>query len=904
MDSVQLQKKVLDLMADKSYMPLRKRGLARELEIDDEAYAEFRNLLEDMTDKGLIAELKRGKYGLPRTTNYSTSIRESVTRNTLAFAPPVGETFGGHREQSSQSRSHEPMKSSLKSRQPEGEIRDEMAWLESQQSLASQAKNTRWELPRQRPADAPDKETPSVAKPLKESPYRDRGDSGYLAEGEKSSPQVKPKKFKDKRDRSEKKIKSDRSERSENPNEKIDTTKSLAPLPKDALLGQIDIKRGGMGFLLSDPPGNDVFIPETNLGGAVSGDKVAVVLERHAFQRTKHGRGSGNSFRRTGRVIRILERAHKTIVGTFYLNYDRGGGELVRGIVGYIQPDTYGIFHQIDVKAEDRNGAKNLDKVSAELIESSAPMRTGLNPNAKIVKVFGPAGEADADILAIIENHRVHTKFPEDVLKAAEEIPEVIPEAELAQRTCYDHPVTFTIDPEDARDHDDAVAIQKEPNGHWTLFVHIADVSYYVPEDGVIDKEARERATSVYLPGQVYPMLPHKLSNNMCSLKEGQRRLTKTVSMSFGPNLTMQQIKIERSYMTSAAFLTYDIVKAALDDNKPELARTPEIYQALLDMREFATKLRQKRLATGSLELELPKPKLLLDEKMEVKGWGLETHHWAHELIEDMMLAANRAVAEYCIEHEIPTLYRIHEDPDQDSLERFREFVNEFGISLRPPVDRLKLKSVLDRVKGKEFAHTIHLALLTSLKQAKYVAECQPHFALNFARYLHFTSPIRRYPDLISHRALDSRFIPGQAALPIHGKKRKGSEGGGDYQARMSFLYPLAAHCSKREREAGAAESDVIKFKQMQFLRRNMKEAHEGIVMRVRDFGLFVELQDCYVEGLVSVRDLHDDYYEYFEEKHLLQGRKTGRSFQLGDKVEVRITHMDLGKKQVTLQIV
>jgi ribonuclease R len=671
-------------------------------------------------------------------------------------------------------------------------------------------------------------------------------------------------------------------------------------VPPGARVGRIEVKRGGMGFLLSDPPGNDLYIAAEDLGGALDGDLVAVEVKRRQQQgrRSKFGYGGSGGSKLVARVVKIMERAHTHVVGTFYI--DRRGAAR-GGPIGHVVPDTRGMFSELDVLEGDSGGAKDQDKVALELVEADQRRRPGANPTARITKVFGPAGEADADILAIIENFNVKTSFPDDVLRAAEEVDEELPEAELAQRTFHEHPVTFTIDPEDARDHDDAVALRRDENGLYTLLVHIADVSYYVKEGSVIDREAVERATSVYLPGRVFPMLPPKLSNNMCSLKEGQLRLTKTVSITYGRNLTMQEIKIERSYIRSAAFLTYNKVKAALDDGQTELARTPEILDALKMMREFALALREKRLATGSLELELPEAKLLLDDKMEVTGWIEAEHHWAHELIEDMMLAANRAVAQYLVEHEVPALFRIHEEPDPEALKRFGEFVREFGISLRPPIDRLKLKSVLDRVKGKEFAHTIHLALLTSLKQAKYSAECQPHFALNFPRYLHFTSPIRRYPDLIAHRALDSLFTPGQAALPIHGKKMGGSPA---YHQQMAKLRTLAAHCSRKERDAAAAESEVVKFRQMEFLRRNARESHIGIITRVRDFGMFIELQDCFVEGLIRLQEMTDDWYEYHENQHMLQGRRNLRSFRLGDKVDVRIKHIDLGRKQVDLELV
>ncbi len=787
----ELKEAVLRLLSSPSYMPMRKRGLARQLDIDDEDYLAFKELLNEMASEGSIDELKKGKWGLPLGSKVS------------------------------------PKKS----------------------------KSTQ----------ASDNDNPSVES------------------------------------------------KSESPAKPVEKS-----LPKNLRVGRIDVKRGGMAYLLSDPPGNDLFIAQEDVGGALNGDLVAVELHRkfdHGSKRHgKYFRG-GSGSRPTGRVVKIVERANPVIVGTYFshrasaplpasVHRDREKNKLTGLVVGHVVPDTRGVFSELEVLFENRGEAKDQDKVAIELVEVADPKAFRQQPTARVTKIYGKAGEADADIAAILENFHVKLEFTEEALAEAEAIPDEIPAEELAQRVFYEHPITFTIDPEDAKDHDDAVALRVESNGDYTLLVHIADVSYYVTEDSPIDREARERATSVYLPGKVYPMLPPKLSNNMCSLKEGKLRLTKTISMTYGKNMTVIKRKIERSAIRSAAFLTYDQVRDALEGNKPELVRTPEIFKACQEMREFSDKLRKKRFDSGSLNLDLPETKLLLDEKNEVKGWTLREHHWAHELIEEMMLAANRAVAEHLLENEIPGLFRVHEEPNPEALEKFADFVREFGISLRPPYDRLKLKYAIDRAATMEAGHSIHLALLTSLKQAKYSVECLPHFALNFSKYLHFTSPIRRYPDLLVHRALDERFKPGEAALPEKGQRREGGDKARTHFKRVDMLRSLADHCSRREREAAGAENEVVKFRQMQFLRRNMRESHPGIITRVRDFGLTIQLQDCFVEGLVRKEDMQDDWYEYIEERHLLQGRKRGRSFQLGDKVEVRVVDIDLARKHVNLEIV
>ncbi|MBE7466976.1 MAG: ribonuclease R [Planctomycetes bacterium] len=673
--------------------------------------------------------------------------------------------------------------------------------------------------------------------------------------------------------------------------------KDARSLPKNAIVGRIDVKRGGFGFLISEPPGRDLYIPKEELHGALDGDLVAVLPRRKPV-----GRQRGGGMRTSGQVIKVLERVHKLVVGTFYANPEwKGMPE--SGTGGYVVPDTRGLFEHIQVLPEHAKDAKDGDKVAIALMEARTTHRSGNKPTGVVEEVYGEAGEARAEIASIIQNFNLRVEFPEDALHHAERIKEEIPAAELEQRTDYTSPLTFTIDPEDAKDHDDAVALRVLDGEHTELLVHIADVSHYVTENSPIDQEARRRGTSVYLPGQVLPMLPEKLSSNMCSLKEGKLRLTKTVGIVFSKAMKVERVRIERSYIRSAAFLTYDRVKEAIDAKDPTKLPSKEIYDVLRHMKTFAAKLRDKRQRGGSIDLDLPEVRLLLNPEGGVEGMIKRESHWAHQLIEDMMLAANRAVAEYLVDFEIPGLFRVHEEPNPEALDHFSEFVREFGIHLSPPYNRATLQKALDAVVGKPYQHTVHLALLTSLKRAHYSAGCHPHFALNFNRYLHFTSPIRRYPDLIVHRALDERFKPGEAQLSEQGSRRASAESH-DYYGRVSLLRGLADHCSNRERDAAAAEEEVTKVRQIEYLKSNRRDTHLGVITGVKTFGFFVELQDCYIDAMVRMEDLDDDYYVYYEEQHLLQGRKKKRSFRLGDKVTVRIVEIDVRQRRVYGKVV
>lgn len=745
----QLRIRILNFMGEPGFQPLRKRALAKKLEIDDDDYVDFRHFLDELVEKGEVAELRHGKYGLPRHG-------EALKR---------GRSQGG--------------------------------------TFSEQLKN----------------------------------------------------------------------------------------LPKNALVGRIDIKRGGFGFLLSDPPGRDLYIANDDLGGAMSGDLVATTMKR--------GRRGP---RAAGRVVRVLERAHPKIVGTFFgykpTKYMPKGGP-----GGYVVPDARGLFDEIDILPKDRGEANDGDKVAIELIEAAENFRPGMRPTGRVVEVFGGAGELEAELEAILQNFNLRREYPDEVLTQAESISDKIPPDELDRRVDYTDRLTFTIDPEDAKDHDDAISLRILEGGRTEVLIHIADVSHYVTAESPLDLEARERSTSVYMPGLTLPMLPEQLSSNACSLREGEIRLTKTVAIIYSRNLMAEQTRIERSFIRSAGKLNYDQVRESIDNKKPELLPSKEIYDMLRQMRGFAKALRRKRMDAGSVDLDMPEIRLQLDPHGAVTGWEKEEHHWVHQLVEDLMLAANRAVAEYMVNHEIAGLYRVHEEPDEDALEQFADFIQAFKLTLRKPYDRPRIKQVLAKVKGKDYEHAVNLALLTSLKQAHYSAECHPHWALAFSRYLHFTSPIRRYPDLIVHRALDERFEIGEKQLPAKKGKRKDQMQQKDFFRQQAALRPLAVHCSHRERAAAAAEEEVKKVRQIHYLRSHMRDSHPGVVVRVFESGFLVEMQDNFVEGFVSVRDLGDDWFEYYPDRHLLQGRQTRRSFRLGDKVTVRVVTIDVGARKVGLQI-
>lgn len=684
--------------------------------------------------------------------------------------------------------------------------------------------------------------------------------------------------------------------------------------------GRLSLTRSGNGFVsFDDDEEPAVFVSRRGLKDALNGDLVRVRLRHRPQSFGRRGRRRDgwkeDEERLCGRVATVLERGRPTLVGTFHRDARPGAGRReARRVAGLFAPDARtAAVPEFPVLVGDAGEAENGDLVTVELVPAGGDENNDGRDTARVLKVLGREGELQAEIASICELHELRTEFPEEVVKEAETVRRaalsapgasvrVSPE-ERSRRVDRTAEVTLTIDPEDAEDYDDAVSFRRSEAGDPELLVHIADVAHYVLPGSALDTEARLRGTSAYLPGRVLPMLPEMLSNDVCSLREGVVRAVLGVVVTFGRDLKPKRVRLERALIRSRARLHYDQVREAVEKGRPELLSTAHgevLLETLRAMRKFSARLREKRLVAGALDLDLPETRLLFNERGEIYGREAVEHHWVHQLIEEFMLAANKAVAEHLFTFEIPGLFRIHDDPDEGSLAKFAEFLREFGISLRPPFDRRKLSAVLQRTQGTKHGPAIHLALLTSLKQAVYSAEIRPHFALNASRYLHFTSPIRRYPDLVVHRALHDGFPPEASRLPERREEtwpRRGDNTA--YYAATAKLRPLAVHCSRRERAAAAAEEDVKKLRWILHLQRDEQAAREGKIVRMTRGGFFVELENDGIDGFVALRDLNDDYYDYFEGRQLFRGRRRGRCFQLGDKISVRIVRADPRRREI-----
>lgn len=640
----------------------------------------------------------------------------------------------------------------------------------------------------------------------------------------------------------------------------------------DLVAGRVDKNPRGFGFLIPDEPGHeDIFINPSNLNGAMHNDKVFV-------KKVPGGRGKKSE----GKVVDIIERVNKQIVGKF---------EKVKNY-GFVVPDNKRINFDVFVPGQAMNDAKNDQKVVVEITEWPKKNR---NPEGKIIEILGYQDEKGVDIEAIIRQLDLPGDFPGPVKNETARISEEIPGEEIKRRKDLRDLPMVTIDGEDAKDFDDAVSIEKLSDNKVRLGVHIADVTHYVKEDSNLDQEALHRGTSIYLVDRVIPMLPEKLSNNLCSLRPNEDRLAMTVFMDFNLNpLSLEDYDIMESVIRSNHRMTYNEVTGILVHENQELR---ELYSDFLEelelMNELRDKLRTKRFNRGSINFERQEVKVILNDQGDPIDIQEETHGVAEQLIEEFMIRANNVVAQDIYWKEEPFIYRIHEQPDEERLKEFNEFIHNFGYHVKGienEVHSSALQDILNQVEGEPEEHLINTVLLRTMKKAIYSRHNIGHYGLGIEHYCHFTSPIRRYPDLMIHRILKEVI-----------QKGKLSEDRRDYLEEE--IPSIADHSSLQERRAMEAERDSVALKKIEYMQDKVGEEFKGIISGITSFGFFVELYNT-VEGLVHVEDLTDDYYHIRQDIHALVGERTNKRYTLGDEVEVKVTKVNPEEREIDFILV
>jgi ribonuclease R len=621
----------------------------------------------------------------------------------------------------------------------------------------------------------------------------------------------------------------------------------------------------GFGFVRPHSPAGktgDIYIPIEATGDACSGDQVAVTLARRA-------RRGGMSIE--GRVERILARAAGVFVGTYF---ETAGSS-------FVQVDGTTFREPIAVGDPGAKGARPDDKVAIEIVRYPTPFRQG---EGVISEILGQRGQPGVDTLTVIRAFNLPDVFPEEALAQAREEAKKFDEDQIGTRIDLRDLPTVTIDPATARDFDDAISLSRDGQGHWTLAVHIADVAHFVRAGSALDRAARHRGTSVYLPDRVIPMLPEILSNSLASLQAGRTRYTVSVLLELNPEGIVTAKRFARSAVKVDHRFDYEQALVVMKQpGSPHRGVAPEIAGMLGEMLDLAMLLRRRRQRRGALELYLPEIEIELHAQGQVSGAHLTPHDESHQVIEECMLAANEAVASSLTEHQIEFLRRVHPDPEPAKLLEFAEFARSLGLVLDQPQSRFELQRVLAESIGQPEEYAVHYGLLRSLKQATYTPAAERHYALASQDYCHFTSPIRRYPDLQVHRQLIA-WLAGHHP-----------------RAKLDELVALGEHCTRTERRAEAAERELIRMKLLAYLVEHVGEEFHGIIVGVEEFGLFCRLTELPVEGLIALGSFGDDYYYLETGTHTLVGRRGGRRHRLGDRVLVRIAHVDVDRRTLDL---
>jgi ribonuclease R len=651
---------------------------------------------------------------------------------------------------------------------------------------------------------------------------------------------------------------------------RIRKNRYVLPAEADLVTGTLSVHQSGFAFLPRKEGEPDLYIAAENTGTAMHGDKVVARITRDE----RYARAKGRD-RAEGRVIRILERAHDTIVGTLQQSKN----------FFYVVPDDPRIVHNVYVQVPPRTPLPKTPRPGDKVVVRLETWDSRhVNPEGEIIEVLGPSSAPGVDMLSIIRKYHLPTEFSKPVLEEAMRIPETVREEMFEGREDLREKFIVTIDPDDARDFDDAIDVERMAGGGWRLGVHIADVAAYVKPGNALDREAYKRGNSVYLPDRVIPMLPERLSNGVCSLNPGVNRLTHSVFLEFGKDGQTKSARFGRTVIRSAKRLTYREAYAIL--------KTPpndQLGERLHVAWELASLLRKNRFAQGSLDLDFPEVKVRLDK--EGKPIQLERieNDESHQLIEEFMLAANEAVARELKNRLMPTIYRVHENPDPEKLAEYRELILSYDYRVGDVSKRTELQRLLASLRGKPEEQALKIGLLKSLKRARYAPQPLGHYGLAKNNYTHFTSPIRRYADLVVHRGLAERDQSRRS------------------RTDMGSITTIAEHISETERVAADAEMDGVKMKKLEFFQRQLDardpQVFRATVLEVKNFGVVVELPDVLLTGLVHVSSLTDDFYAYNPVQRRLIGRQSHRRFSVGDELRVFVARVDVFKRQVDFAI-
>ncbi|MCI6092320.1 ribonuclease R [bacterium] len=635
------------------------------------------------------------------------------------------------------------------------------------------------------------------------------------------------------------------------------------------LRGIFQANARGFGFVTVEGEPEDIFIGEEDMGGAMQGDEVEVAITKAPAGR-----------RREGKILKIVNRGTQRLVG-YYQS---------RKNFGFVVPDNERILQDIFVPAEQSKGAVTGHKVVVELTSYGGE---GKKPEGRIVEILGHANDPGVDILSIVKAYDLPSEFPEKVLNQAERVAKPVTGADMAGRKDVRDWQTVTIDGEDAKDLDDAITLTKEGD-NYILGVHIADVTNYVQENSALDREALKRGTSVYLADRVIPMLPHVLSNGMCSLNAGEDRLALSCIMTVDSKGNVIDHQIAETVVNVDERMSYTSVKKILEEHDEEECRR---YQTLIPMfelmKELSEILRNRRHKRGAIDFDFPESKMVLDEDgtpLEIKAYDRNV---ATKIIEDFMLLANETVAEEYFWQEIPFVYRVHEAPDEEKMKKLITFIQNFGYTMHVPkgqeIRPKEVQKLLDKIEGSQEEAMISRLTLRSMKQAKYSPDNDGHFGLATQYYTHFTSPIRRYPDLQIHRIIKDNL------------RGRMTESRRDHYAKI--LTEVTMQASSLERRADEAERETVKLKKVQYMKKFYGEEFEGVISGITKWGLYVELPNT-VEGLVHVANMMDDHYDYDETHFQMVGTHTGKRYELGQKVKVRVTGCDTIARTIDFELV